>query len=151
MAQIGAQKQAEAPGQSVSCDDVMLYETADAHPDIRWRSVRKGVPSGVALSCLLRTKADEVTIETVEYLSSGLYRFVRECQATERETYRLFEYKKKEVPYLLRLHSGSADPATYVVVLSTRTAAGNYQHMVSERVNSSRRIKRCPPEGTSPP
>ncbi len=137
----------EAPAAVVanSCDDALMYETADAHPEIRWVSPRPGAPGDRALGCLLTQDADNGTLETKAYMSSGLYQFIRECRQEDGDIYRVFEYKKKQKPYLLRLHRDPmVDPKTYIVVLSSRRPSGNFSHMVVERANAALKIKRCP-------
>ncbi len=138
------------PSEAASCDEALLYETADAHPAIRWISVRPGRSANPALSCLLESDADDGTIEMAAYMSSGLYRFIRECRPGDRRIYRLFEYKNRKRPYLLRLHANQyLDPKSYVVVGSYRKPAGNYQHGIAERSNEASSIRLCPPESMS--
>ncbi len=140
-------ERAVSPNASVSCNDVLVYEIADAHPGIRWISPRKGVSGNAALSCILRSEMDDGTLELKAYMSSGLYRFVRECSSEEKSIYRVFEYKNSARPYLLRLHTNEfVDPKTYVVVSSHRKPAGHYQHGIAETSNDASRIRLCPPD-----
>jgi hypothetical protein len=91
---------------------------------------------------------DNATGEVAEYMTSGLYNFIRECKITDKEIYRLFEYKNKGRPYLLRLHTNQfVDPKTYVVIGSYRKPAGNYQHSIDQKSNDSSDIKQCSPDG----
>jgi hypothetical protein len=137
---------AASPNVPTSCDDVLSYQVADAHPSIRWISPRSGVSSDAALGCLLRSEADDGTIELTAYMSSGLYQFVRECNTGEKSIYRLFEYKNKARPYLLRLHATPfVDPQTYIVVSSHRRPAGHYHHGIADRSNNASKIRFCPP------
>lgn len=130
----------------VSCDDALVYETADAHPAIRWINARKGVSANAALSCILRSDGDDGTLELKAYLSSGLYRFVRECGSGGKTVYRVFEYKNSARPYLFRLHRNEfVDPKTYIVVGSHRKPAGNYQHGIAEASNDASKISLCLP------
>ena len=130
--------------EAVSCDQTLMYETADDYPRIKWISIRPGMSQNTALSCLLHSDADDGTLELKAYLSSGLYRFVRECSADETHIYRLFEYKNKGRPYLLRLHTNQfVDPKTYVVVGSYRKPGGNYQHHISEGSNDASKLRNC--------
>lgn len=127
-----------------SCDEALMYEIADAHPEIRWRSPRPGASGNAALGCLLTTDADSATLETAAFMSSGLYRFVRECRLGEQKTSRVFEYKNKDRPYLLRLHKDPlVDPKTYIVVASIRIPTGTYRHSIAESSNSAAGIKTC--------
>lgn len=136
--------------EATSCDEALLYETADAHPDIRWGSARPGVSGDAVLGCLLTTDTDSGTIETVAYMSSGLYKFVRECRPNEQRTYRVFEYKNKGRPYPLRLHKDPfVDPKTYIVVSSFRIPTGTYRHSIAESSNSAAQIVNCPPAEAS--
>lgn len=138
--------QASPAVEVTSCDDALLYETADAHPEIRWLSIRPGVSRDMALSCLLSADTDDGTIEMAAYMSSGLYDFVRECQDGENRILRVFEYKNKSRPYLLRLHTDPyVDPKTYVVVSSVRVPSGTYRHAISESSNNAERVKACQP------
>jgi hypothetical protein len=137
---------AVSPDAPASCDEVLSYRVADAHPSIRWISPRSGVSSDAALGCLLRSEADDGTIELAAYMSSGLYRFVRECSTEEASIYRLFEYKNKGRPYFLRLHTNQfVDPQTYVVVSSHRRPAGHYHHGIAGRSNEASKIRFCAP------
>jgi len=126
--------------ESQQCEDPSLYETADAHPGIRWISTQRGG------GCILRPDVDQATIGAAEYMSSGLYRFVRECRIDDQTIYRLFEYKNKGLPYLLRLHFQHVDPKTYVVIGSHHKTAGAYQNNVAESAHFASGIKLCPPE-----
>jgi hypothetical protein len=140
------------PPAAVSCDDALLYQTADAHPEIRWISPRPGVPGNVALSCILGSDADDGTIEMKAYMSSGLYRFLRECRPEENVVHRLFQYKNSARPYLLRLHTTPhADPKTYLIVSSYRKPAGNTQHLIAQSSNDASRMTLCPPAAQSAP
>jgi hypothetical protein len=141
--------EAGSPAGSDPCDQFLVYVTADAHPDIRWISARPGVSSDRALGCILRSAKDNATIEVTGYLTSGLYRFLRECRA-EKDTviHRLFEYKENARPYLLRLHKDLfAEPRTYVVVRSHRLPVGSYQHSIAQKGNDSESITLCSPGG----
>lgn len=124
------------------CHDPSLYDTADAHPEIRWLSTQRGA------GCIFAPDVDSGTIEMKEYMSSGLYKFIRECRIDDQNTYRLFEYKNKGRPYLLRLHTNQfVDPKTYVIIRSYRQPAGNYLHSIVQSSNHASSIKLCPPEG----
>jgi len=132
---------------ATSCNEVLQYETADAHPEIKWISPRKGVSANAALSCMLRAETDDGDLETKAYMSSGLYRFLRECRSEANTVYRLFMYKKSGLPYLLRLHTNQfVDPYTYIVVRSYTKPAGNLVHSIGQRSNDASRITLCPPD-----
>lgn len=139
--------EAVAPATATNpCDEVLLYETADAHPEIRLIAARRGVSSEVALGCFLRSAKDDASIAVKSYLSSGLYRFVRQCN-TERDAviYRVFEYKERTRPYLLRLHRDLiAEPKTYIVISSYRFPVGSYNHGIAQTSNDAEGITLCP-------
>jgi hypothetical protein len=149
-AQPGAQPtvdRAVSSSDPVSCDDALAYETADAHPAIRWISPVEGSSASAALTCILQSNADDGTIELKAYMSSGLYSFIRECRPDEMSIYRTFEYKNRARPYLFRLHSNEfIDPKTYIVVSSHQKPAGNYVHSIAETSNDASRIRFCPPD-----
>ncbi|MDA1074204.1 MAG: hypothetical protein O3A63_05495 [Proteobacteria bacterium] len=131
--------QAEEEAEHIPCDEALLYETADAHPDIRWTSMNPSV-GNKGLSCLFSSARDDATIEFQSYFSSGLYQFARECETVGFDIYRLFEYKNKSRPYLLRLHRDPfVDPKTFVVTVSLfREESGTYHHLIG--------LKRCGPD-----
>ena len=130
--------QADHPSNSLPCD----MHTADAHPDITWTT---------SLFCLTRGTASSATNEVVEYMTSGLYKFITECNGNDGTVRRVFEYKKKSRPYLLRLHR-FVDAYTYVVIASYPTRNREvYNHEVSETANKRSRIKSCPPESRTSP
>jgi hypothetical protein len=141
--------QAAGPAEADPCDEALLYETADAHPGIRWISARRGASGNAALGCILRSAEDDATIEVKSYMSSGLYRFLRECNAKEDTViYRLFEYKEKARPYLLRLHKDLlAEPRTYIVISSHRNPVGSYHHSIAQKGNDASGITLCPSGG----
>lgn len=96
---------------------------------------------------MLRSQDDDAPLELKAYMSSGLYRFVRECDSEGASVYRLFEYKNSARPYLLRLHTDPlVDPKTYIVVVSYLEPAGNYQHGIAEAGNAAAGLARCPPD-----
>lgn len=137
--------QAASPAESDACDEALLYETADAHPAIKWISPRRGASGNAALGCILRSAGDDGTLEAKAYMSSGLYRFLRECKPEEDKVYRLFEYKEKARPYLLRLHTQPlVEPRTYIVVGSRRSPVGSYQHSIDQKSNDVSRMTLCP-------
>lgn len=127
--------------ESQQCQDPFFYDTADAHPGIRWISTKRGG------SCIMGSGVDGATIETVDYMSSGLYRFVRECRTDDQTIYRLFEYKNSGLPYLFRLHpTPYLDPRAYVTIVSHHKTTGAYQHSVAEKAHFASSIRLCPPE-----
>ena len=89
-----------------------------AHPEIKWVD---------DLSCILDGNVDTAVIGATEYLSSGDYRFIGECRKDEGIIERVFEYKDKGRPYLLRLNK-RVDPLTYVVIRSHPKGDGRYHH-----------------------
>lgn len=139
--------QAASPAEEGSCDEALIYETADAHPAIRWISPRRDASGDAALGCILRWAGDDGTLELKEYMSSGLYRFLRECSPDGDTVYRLFEYKEKARPYLLRLHTQPmVEPRTYILVGSHRSPVGSYQHQIAQKSNDASRVTLCPPD-----
>jgi len=138
-AQPAPSAQADHPNDSLPCE----IRTADAHPDITWTT---------NMGCITRETASAATIEVVDYMTSGLYKFITECKGEGGTVLRVFEYKNKSRPYLLRLHR-FVDAYTYVVITSyPGRNSGIYSHEVSEKANKRSRIKSCSPEsGTSPP
>ena len=139
--------QAASPAESDSCDEALLYETADAHPAVKWISPRRGASGDAALGCILRSAGDDGTLEAKAYMSSGLYRFLRECKPEEDKVYRLFEYKEKARPYLLRLHTQPlVEPRTYIVVGSRRSPVGSYLHSIDQKSNDASSMTLCPPD-----
>jgi hypothetical protein len=84
-------------------------QTADAHPDIKWLE---------SLHCILDGKEDTATIAVTEYMTSGLYRFIAECDDSEGGVQRVFEYKDRDRPYLVRF-SDRVDPKTYTALSIT--------------------------------
>lgn len=88
------------------------------HPEIKWVD---------DLSCILDGKGDTATIGATEYLESGDYRFIGECRKSGGVIERVFEYKDKGRPYLLRLNR-NVDPLTYVVISSHPKGDGRYHH-----------------------
>ena len=142
--------QAARPAEADACDESLLYETADAHPAIRWISTRPSASSDAALGCILRSNKDDATIDVASYMSSKLYRFVRECRPDGDRVYRLFQYKEPKRPYLLRLHKDLlVEPRTYIVVVSHRLPVGSYQHSIAQTGNNASSMTLCPP-GTEP-
>lgn len=121
-------------------------QTADAHPDIRW-VVGDNVSQGKFVSCLLGWKKDSATIEVAAYLTSDLYRFVGECRESEQSVKRVFEYKNKGRPYLLRLHTNQfVDPYTYIVVGSySKGNNGYYHHSIGQKTNDYEKLESCRP------
>lgn len=140
--------QAVSPDAGDPCDDTLLYRTADAHPDIRWISPRRDASGSAALGCVLRSAQDDADIDVAIYMSSGLYRFLRECRQDADTLFRLFEYKDKARPYLLRLHKDLyVEPRTYIVVRSQRYPIGAYHHSLGQVSNDASRLTSCLPDG----
>lgn len=133
------------PSRPTSCGDALVYETSDAHPDIRWVKAAAGGSSNSALSCLLGGDNDDGSIEMKAYMSSGLYQFVRECRADAGTVHRLFRHKRHGRPYALRLHKDAHfDPTTWIIVSSYRKPAGNFQHEIGQRGNRGADVSLCP-------
>lgn len=132
-----------APG---SCKESLAYQTAAAHPEIRWVAASGGGSTDATLSCLLAGDHDDGSIEMKAYMSSGLYEFVRECGSDANTTHRLFRYRNEGRPYALRLHRDpNLDPVTWVIISSYRKPAGNFQHEVGQRGNKGSDMSLCPP------
>jgi hypothetical protein len=131
---------------ALPCDEALRVQTADAHPDIRW-VVGDDVSQEKFVSCLLRWKKDSATLEVAAYLTSDLYKFIGECRESEQPIRRVFEYKDKARPYLLRLHTiRFVDPYTYIVVGSyPNGTSGYYAHSVDQKTNDYDKLKSCRP------
>ena len=140
--------QAVTPLQADACDESIFYKVADAHPGIRWEAPASGASADAALGCILRSAKDSATMEVQRYMSSGLYRFVKECGSEDgMVVHRLFEYKTKAQPYLLRLHKDLyVEPRTYVLVKSRRHPAGSYHHSVEQASNDDTKLPACKPD-----
>jgi len=143
------EKQASSTGSvgardSLPCEEVLRMQTADAHPDIKW-VVGDNVSQGKFVSCLLGWKKDSATIEVTAYLTSDLYKFVGECPVSGREVMRVFEYKNKTRPYLLRLHTNQfVDPYTYIVVGSYPRGSNDYYlHRIVQKTNDYEQFELC--------
>jgi hypothetical protein len=131
---------------SLPCEDALQLRTSDAHPDIRW-VVDDNVSRTKFLSCLLNWKKDTATLEAAAYLASGQYKFIGTCEASGQSIRRVFEYKNKSRPYLLRIDAvPGVDPYTYVVVNSfPRPSSGHFSHSIEQKTNAYERLKSCPP------
>lgn len=137
--------QANATRDALSCEEVFETQTADSYPTITW-DIGINISEGKAVGCLL-TKGERMntaTNETVEYLSSGLYSFISECREDGGAFRRVFEYKNKDRPYLLRFHTNPlVDPYTYIVVGSYPKKSDAYNHSIIQKANDSEKIILC--------
>ena len=131
---------------SLPCEEALQLQTSDAHPDIRW-VVSDNVSQGKFLSCLLNWKKDTATIEAAAYLASGQYKFIGECRESGQPIRRVFEYKNKDRPYLLRFDTAPyVDPYTYIVVESyPRQSSEHFSHSIDQKTNFYERLKSCRP------
>jgi len=142
-----AQLRSPQPGDSLPCEEALTLQTADAHPDIRWAAAAENVSQAKFASCLLSSKTDSATIEVRAYLTSDLYKFIGECREREdvRAVSRVFEYRNKDRPYPLRLHTTRfVEPYTYVVVISyPKGSSGSFHHSVTSKTNDYEKVTPC--------
>jgi hypothetical protein len=76
-------------------------------------------------------------------MTSGLYRFIAESDDSEGGVQRVFEYKDKDRPYLVRF-SDRVDPKTNIVITSLPKGDTRFvHHVVSQHANNYTGIKSC--------